>query len=94
MTLSVIIKLPLFCCIRCVEAGALKGDVEVDGAYFGGYIKPANERKDRKGRRKKIHQNGKRQVVAGVAIRERGTTVHADEVTHWDSLPYKADQSL
>ena len=33
------------------EAGALSGDVEVDGAYFGGYVKPANERKDRKDRR-------------------------------------------
>ncbi|MDD9739767.1 IS1595 family transposase [Marinovum sp. SP66] len=52
------------------EAGALKGDVEVDGAYFGGYVKPANERKDRKDRRKKINQSGKRQVV--IAVRERG----------------------
>ena len=34
------------------EAGALSGDVEVDGAYFGGYVKPANERADRKDRRK------------------------------------------
>ncbi len=32
-------------------------------------MKPANERKDRKDRRKKIHQSGKRQVV--VAMRER-----------------------
>ncbi|WP_370301652.1 IS1595 family transposase [Pseudooceanicola sp.] len=52
------------------EAGALSGDVEVDGAYFGGYVKPANERKDRKDRRKKLHQNGKRQVV--IAVRQRG----------------------
>jgi len=35
------------------EAGALKGDVEVDGAYFGGYVKPANESADRKDRRKR-----------------------------------------
>ncbi|EBA06261.1 IS1595-like element ISSst2 family transposase [Sagittula stellata] len=52
------------------EAGALKGDVEVDGAYFGGYVKPANERKDRKDRRKLENQTGKRQVV--VVVRERG----------------------
>lgn len=52
------------------DAGALSGDVEVDGAYFGGYVKPANRRKDRKDRRKKIHQSGKRQVV--VVMRERG----------------------
>lgn len=52
------------------EQGALTGDVEVDGAYFGGYVKPANERKDRKDRRKKLHQSGKRQVV--IAVRQRG----------------------
>ena len=51
-------------------AGALKGDVEVDGAYFGGYVKPANKREDRKDRRRKVHQSGKRQVV--IAVRERG----------------------
>ena len=52
------------------EHGALSGDVEVDGAYFGGYVKPANERKDRKDRRKMVNQNGKRIVV--LAVRERG----------------------
>lgn len=51
-------------------AGALSGDVEVDGAYFGGYVKPANEKKDRKDRRKKVHQSGKRQSV--IVMRERG----------------------
>jgi transposase-like protein len=49
--------------------GTLSGTVEVDGAYFGGYVKPANERKDRKDRRKKIHQSGKRQSV--IVMRER-----------------------
>ena len=43
---------------------------EVDGGYFGGYIKPANRREDRKDRRKLINQTGKRKVV--VVIRERG----------------------
>ncbi len=56
--------------------GALSGDVEVDGAYFGGYVKPANDRSERKDRRRKIHQSGKRQVV--VVMRERqGRTVTA-----------------
>lgn len=49
--------------------GTLSGTVEVDGAYFGGYVKPANERKDRKDRRKKIHQSGKRQSV--IVMRQR-----------------------
>jgi len=52
------------------NAGALSGNVEVDGAYFGGYVKPANEKKDRKDRRKKVHQSGKRQSV--IVVRERG----------------------
>jgi hypothetical protein len=34
---------------RPKHQGTLSGEVEVDGAYFGGYVKPANERKDRKG---------------------------------------------
>lgn len=90
-------------------AGALSGNVEVDGAYFGGYVKPANEKKDRKDRRKKVHQSGKRQSVIvmrerggrtithvtgteaeGVALVaanvEHGSTVHADEASHWDKL--------
>jgi transposase-like protein len=47
---------------------------EVDGAYFGGYIKPANHAENRRDRRLAINQNGKRRVV--VAIRERdGRTI-------------------
>ena len=48
----------------------LSGTVEVDGAYFGGYVKPANVKSDRRDRRFKIHQSGKRQSV--VVARERG----------------------
>ena len=47
----------------------LSGVVEVDGAYFGGYVKPANVKADRRDRRFKLHQSGKRQNV--VVIRER-----------------------
>lgn len=48
----------------------LKGDVEVDGAYFGGYVKPENRKEDRKDRRLAENQTGKRRVV--VVMRERG----------------------
>lgn len=41
----------------------IDSEAAVDGAYFGGYIKPANRREDRKDRRRKIYQTGKRQVV-------------------------------
>ena len=47
----------------------LSGTVEVDGAYFGGYVKPANERKDRKDRRLLEHRTGKRESV--IIMRER-----------------------
>ncbi|ABA03415.1 possible transposase [Nitrobacter winogradskyi Nb-255] len=46
------------------------GEVEVDGAYFGGYVKPANHKGNRRDRRRIINQNGKRRVV--VIMRERG----------------------
>ena len=48
----------------------LSGTVEVDGAYFGGYVKPENRKEDRKDRRLAQNQTGKRRVV--VAMRERG----------------------
>ncbi len=44
--------------------------VEVDGSYFGGYVKPANHKENRRDRRLAKNQNGKRQVV--VVVRERG----------------------
>src|SRR5579863_6095722 len=43
---------------------------EVDGGYFGGYVKPANNRENRRDRRLRHNQSGKRKVV--VVIRERG----------------------
>ncbi len=58
------------------KASVLDGEVEVDGAYFGGYVKPANRREDRKDRRRKVHQTGKRQVV--VVARER----NGETLTH------------
>ena len=43
---------------------------EIDGGYFGGYVKPANRRENRRDRRMRQNQSGKRKVV--VVIRERG----------------------
>jgi transposase-like protein len=85
------------------------GDVEIDGAYFGGYVKPANWKEHRRDRRLAINQNGKRRSV--IVLRERdgktltfvaksedasvptiqariavGSTVYADEASHWDEL--------
>lgn len=43
---------------------------EIDGGYFGGYVKPANHKVNRRDRRFTENQSGKRKVV--VVIRERG----------------------
>jgi transposase-like protein len=53
-----------------VQTGeVLEGHVEIDGAYFGGHIRPHNEKAQRVDRRLKRHQTGKRRVV--IALRER-----------------------
>lgn len=87
----------------------LDGEVEIDGAYFGGHVRPENRTEDRIDRRVKANQSDRRRVV--VALRERGgrtlsfvrhreaegvdiakarlvpgTTLFADEATHWDVL--------
>lgn len=47
----------------------LSGEVEIDGCYIGGHIRPANFKENRIDRRKARHQPGTRRVV--VALRER-----------------------
>ena len=47
----------------------LSGHVEIDGAYFGGYVKPRNVKTERVDRRRSEHQSGKRRAV--VIMRER-----------------------
>lgn len=55
------------------EQGATVGGegkaVEIDGAFFGGHIKPANHRENRRDMRRAENQNGKRRCV--VIMRER-----------------------
>ena len=55
------------------EAVMLKGVVEVDGAYFGGHVRPENRKEDRKDRRRAENRDPARRVV--IAIRERGGRV-------------------
>lgn len=52
------------------ERKTIGGVVEIDGAYFGGYVKPANRKEHRLDRRLRFVQSGKREVV--VVARERG----------------------
>ncbi len=52
------------------DGRVLSGEVEIDGAYFGGHVRPENRKEDRKDRRLAEHQTGKRRCV--VIMRERG----------------------
>jgi hypothetical protein len=52
-----------------VAGHTLKGEVEINGAYFGDHIRPANLKEDRIDRRLAEHQTGARRVV--VALRQR-----------------------
>jgi ribosomal protein L37AE/L43A len=45
------------------------GEVEIDGAYFGGYVKPANWKENCRDRRLARNQTDKRRVV--IVVRER-----------------------
>ena len=68
----------------------LNGIVEIDGAYFGGYVKPANEKSDRKDRRLLENRTGKRQCV--VIMRERGGRSLSFIVRHeGDAVPIVRD---
>ncbi|WP_375463062.1 IS1595 family transposase [uncultured Methylobacterium sp.] len=62
------------------------GEVEIDGAYFGGHVRPENRKEDRIDRRKAENQSGKRRVV--VVLRERGgRTITTVSQTEDASLP-------
>src|SRR3954465_4383943 len=45
-------------------------DIEIDGCYVGGHVRPENRKEDRKDRRLAENRSGRRKVV--VVIRERG----------------------
>jgi len=48
----------------------LDGEVEIDGAYFGGHVRQKNRKEDRADRRELSNKSDRRRVV--VAMRERG----------------------
>ena len=64
--------------LREAMASSVKGlliggegrEAEIDGAYFGGHVRPENRAADRVDRRLAENQSGKRRVV--VVLRERG----------------------
>ena len=68
----------------------LNGIVEIDGGYFGGYVKPENRKEDRKDRRLSYNRSGKRQCV--VIMRERkGRSLPFVVANEGDAVPYVRD---
>ena len=68
----------------------LNGIVEIDGAYFGGYVKPENRKEDRKDRRLKANTSGKRECV--VVMRERrGRSLTFVVANEGDAVPFVRD---
>jgi len=71
--------------LRCAltshsAATNLSGVVEIDGGWFGGYIRPENHRAARIDRRRREYQNGKRRCV--VVMRQRGGQTASVVVKH------------
>ncbi|MBI3439660.1 MAG: IS1595 family transposase [Proteobacteria bacterium] len=56
--------------MKGMEIGGAGVVAETDGAYFGGHVRPANKKENRRDRRLRQNQTGKRKVV--VIVRERG----------------------
>ena len=73
------------------QAGiTLNGIVEIDGAYFGGYVKPENHKDDRKDLRLTANRSGKRQCV--VIMRERkGRSLPFVVASEGDAVPLVRD---
>lgn len=63
------------------------GTVEVDGAYFGGHIRPANHRENRVDRRLAQNQTGKRRVVV-IARERKGRTITTVTRTEADGVQF------
>lgn len=75
------------------EGRKVSGEVEVDGAYFGGHIRPANLREDRVDRRRLRYQTGTRRVVV-VARARKGRTLTFVTPTEADGVDLVARNVL
>ncbi len=70
-----------------IQGAKLSGTVEVDGAYFGGHVRPANLKENRVDRRLAENQTGKRRVV--VVARERhGRTITTVKKTEAEGVAF------
>lgn len=65
------------------------GTVETDGAYFGGHVRPANLKENRRDRRLAENQTGKRRVVV-IARERKGRTKVTVTRTEADGVAFVA----
>lgn len=72
-----------------IAGETLGGTVEVDGAYFGGHVRPANLKADRVDRRLAQNQTGKRRVVV-VARQRKGRTMTTVTKSEADGVAFVA----
>lgn len=74
------------------HAETLTGEVEIDGAYFGGYVKPSTRKEHRRDRRKLANQSGKRKCVTIMRERNgRSRPFVCSEVDGAGLVPYVVD---
>jgi hypothetical protein len=64
--------------MKGVQVGGEGRKAEIDGGYFGGYVKPANRIENRRDRRLRQYQSGKRKVV--VVIRRLPSGLHGRQI--------------
>jgi len=73
------------------KGAKVSGEVEIDGMYTGGYVKPANHKENRRDRRLAENQSGKRRVVI-VARERQGKTITFVSETEGASVPVLRDR--
>lgn len=56
--------------LKALQAVRLSGEVEVDATYTGGYVKPANEKKNQRDRRMLENQSGRKRCIITMVERK------------------------
>ena len=78
---------------REVADHKVDGEADIDGAYFGGHIRPANLKEKRIDRRLARHQTGKRRVV--IALRDRdGRTLTTVKRREADGVQFAKERAV
>jgi transposase-like protein len=82
----------VMCAQQSAQIGGEGEIVEIDGSYYGGSIRQENKVTERKDRRLKRHQSGKRRSV--VVMRERGGEIVTMVTKHeGDAVPAIAERA-